>query len=444
MDWLLSKSCLSSWRRGPVWSAQRLVALLLVALQAGLAVTPSVVYTPSRSDSRFLDDLEHRAFRYFVEAADPSTGVVLDRARNDGTRDPRVPNVASIAATGFGLTALCIGADRNWIAPKEAERRVLAILQFFDTRAYNNHGWFYHFIDATTGARIWLSEVSSIDTALLLAGVLTAREYFAQDPEIVRLANDLYDRVDFRWMLNGDPELLSQGWRPEHGFLPSRWNAYCELMILYLLAIGSPTHAIRPDAWYAWRRDTISYDGYTYIAGGPLFVYQYSHAWIDFRNRREDRGRHIDWFQNSIAATRAHRAFCLDLRPSFPRSYGPDLWGITASDSATGYRAWGGPPRDSAIDGTLVPCAAAGSLMFTPDISVPDLRNMRDHFGRIWGTYGFADAFNPTTGWTDPDVIGIDLGITLLSAENLRNSTVWSWFMRSPEVVRALDLVGLR
>lgn len=408
------------------------------------AVSPSVSFKLSRDDQRFLDDVEKRAFHYFLEAADPQTGLVLDRARNDGTREPRAANISSIAATGFGLTAMCIGSERHWISSKAAIERVHAILQFFDTRAYNNHGFYYHFMDASTGDRSWRNEVSSIDTALLLAGVISVRECFPKDNEILRLANDLYQRVDFHWMLNGDPLLLSQGWRPEQGFLSARWNSYCELMILYLLAIGSPTHPIKPDAWYAWRRDSINYDGFTYITGGPLFTHQYSQAWVDFRNRREPRGSRPNWFQNSTTATRAHRAFCLDLRQAFPRSYAPDVWGISASDSATGYRAWGGPPRDPATDGTVVPCAPGGSLMFAPDICLPALRAMHDQFARIYGVYGFADAFNPTTGWIDNDVLGIDLGIMMLSAENLRNSTVWSWVMRSPEITHALDLVGLR
>lgn len=406
----------------------------------------------SARDEAFLEDLSRRSFRFFWEQADPNTGLVRDRATTnaapyDAKRlDPKSPAIASIAATGFGLTGLCIAAERRWIAPDAARERVRATLRFFAGRATQTHGWFYHWMDATTGERRWESEVSSIDTALLLGGILTARQKFRDDAEIVRLATLIYNRVDFKWMLNGHPTLLSMGWKPESGFIAARWDTLSEHMMLNLMAIGSPTHPIPPQAWRAWKRDTVSYAGYTYLsAAAPLFIHQYSHAWVDFRGRRENAPPHTDFFANSIAATRAHRAHCIDLGREFPKSYSPEVWGITASDSANGYLAWGGPPRDPNIDGTVVPCAAGGSLMFAPDITLPTLRTMRERFGaRIYGQYGFTDAFNPTTGWVNPDVIGIDVGITLLSAENLRSGNVWRWFMANPEVPRAMQLVGLR
>jgi hypothetical protein len=245
-------------------------------------------------------------------------------------------------------------------------------------------------------------------------------------------------------MLAGHPSLLSHGWKPETGFLESRWRDYSEETIVYLLAIGSPTHAIAKAAWYAWRRDPVAYEGYRYVAGAaPLFIHQFSHAWVDYRGRRDRAPSGLNYFENSVAATQAHRLFCIHLAKEFP-GYSETIWGITASDSARGYVAWGGPPRDPAIDGTVVPCAAAGSLMFTPDISLPALRAMKEKYGeRIYGRYGFTDAFNPTTGWVNPDVIGIDVGITLLSAENLRTGNVWRWFMRNREIPRAMRLVGL-
>ena len=412
--------------------------------RAGVDATRS----PSRLSARdeaFLEDMSRRAFRYFREQADPSTGLVRDRARTDGSPpDGTHRDVTSIAATGFGLTALCIAAERRWVPAAEARERVRATLRFFAARATHEHGWFYHWMDARTGERRWQSEVSSIDTALLLAGVLTARQKFSGDAEIVRLATLIYERVDFPWMLAGHPTLLSHGWRPETGFIKYRWDAYSEHLILYLLGVGSPTHPITPRSWLAWRRERITYAGYTYITGGPLFIHQYSHAWVDLRGRRESHYPFTDFFQNSVAATRAHRAFCLSLAREFP-GYTEDVWGITASDSAKGYLAWGGPPRDPAIDGTVVPCAAGGSLMFTPDISLPALRAMREKYGAsIYGRYGFTDAFNPNNGWVNPDVIGINLGIMLLSAENARTGDVWRWFMRNREMPRAMRLVGLR
>ena len=400
----------------------------------------------NRQDEAFLNDLERRSFEYFREQADPQTGLVPDRARMDGSLlDADHQNVASIAATGFGLTALCIAANRNWISHADARERTRNTLRFFANKAFHEHGWFYHWLDAKSGERRWKSEVSSIDTALLLAGVLTVRQYFHDDPEIPKLATKIYERVDFAWMLNKHPLLLSHGWKPETGFLKPRWDTYSEDTILYLLAIGSPTHPIPPASWYALWRDRYRYEAYAYFTtiGVPLFMHQYSHAWIDYRNRRETRGDRIDYFDNSVKATLAHRAFCINLAYDFP-AFGPNMWGITASDSAKGYLAWGGPPRDPAIDGTLVPSAAGGSLMFTPELSVAALLAMHEKYGnRVYGKYGFVDAFNPNTGWFDTDVIGINAGIILLSAENSRTGNVWNWFMRNREIERAMRLVGL-
>ncbi len=393
----------------------------------------------------FIDDLQQRSFRYFWEQADPQTGLVPDRARMDGSPlDATHQNVASIAATGFGLTSLCIAADRGWISKAEALERTRNTLRFFDTRAFQQRGWFYHWLDAKTGERRWNSEVSSIDTALLLAGVLTVRQCF-RDEEIVTLATHIYNRVDFRWMLNGHPLLLSHGWKPESGFLRARWDTYSEDTILYMLAIGSPTYPISPTSWYALWRDRYRYEGYSYFTtiGVPLFMHQYAHAWIDYRNRRESRGDRIDYFQNSVAATLAHRAFCINLAHEFP-AFGPDVWGITASDSTKGYLAWGGPPRDPDIDGTVVPSAAGGSLMFTPELSTRALETMHSRYGsKIYGKYGFVDAFNPKTGWTDTDVIGINAGIILLSAENMRTGNIWRWFMQNREILTALSRINL-
>ena len=426
------------------------VVLLACALLAACAgprvkrtVAPPALPAP---DDAFLEDLSHRSFLFFWQQSDPGTGLVLDRCKTDGSpADEAHRNIASIASTGFGLTGLCIAAERHWIDPVQARERVAVTLRFFAERATKQHGWFYHWMDAATGERRWQSEISSIDTALLLGGVLAARGYFANDEEIKRLATLIYERIDFNWMLAGHPSLLSHGWKPETGFLDSRWTDYSEQTMLYLLAIGSPAHPITPDAWYAWRRDVVEFDRYRYVASAaPLFIHQFSHAWVDFRGRRDRQPSKLDYFENSVTATRAHRLFCIKLAKEFP-GYSENIWGITASDSARGYVAWGGPPRDPAIDGTVVPCAAAGSLMFTPDISLPALREMKDRFGdRIYGRYGFADAFNPNNGWVNPDVIGIDLGITLLSTENLRSENVWRWFMRNTEIAKAMDMAGLR
>jgi hypothetical protein len=417
----------------------------LLAQPLAIAQQPSARI--SASDDAFLEDLSRRAFLYFQDHADPNTGLVLDRAETNGAAhgvNHPSHNITSSAATGFGLTALCIGAERGWIERAQARERARKTLRFFAERAPQEHGWFLHWMNGPTGERRWQSEYSSIDTALLLGGVLTARQYFRDDAEIKRLATLIYERVDFKWMLAGHPYLLSHGWKPETGFLKPRWDTYSEHLMLDLLAIGSPTHPVKPLSWRAWKRQRLTYAGYTFITGGPLFIHQYSHAWVDFRGWSERWSPHTDYFANSVAATLAHREFCLSLGDEFP-GYSENVWGITASDSAKGYVAWGGPPRDPAIDGTVVPCAAAGSLMFTPAISLAALRAMKERFGsRIYGRYGFTDAFNPNTGWTGPDVIGIDVGISLLSAENLRSGNVWRWFMRNLEISRALHLAGLR
>jgi hypothetical protein len=330
-----------------VWSAVSALLQGFLVQQSSLARSQT---GPVRSDlllspaeELFLEDLQHRSFQYFWEQADPQTGLVPDRARMDNLPlDEGHRNVGSIAATGFGLTAICIGAERGWITPAAARERARRTLRFFANQAFQERGWFYHWLDTKTGERRWQSEVSSIDTALLLAGVLTTRQYFQTDQEVVTLASTIYARVDFRWMLNGHPLLLSHGWKPETGFLKPRWDTYSEDTILYLLAIASPTHPLSTGSWYALWRDRYRYQGYEYFTtiGVPLFMHQYSHAWIDFRRRRETRGDRIDYFQNSVNATLAHRAFCINLRGLFP-AYDQNSWGITASDSAKGYLAWG-------------------------------------------------------------------------------------------------------
>jgi hypothetical protein len=255
----------------------------------------------------------------------------------------------------------------------------------------------------------------------------------------VVLANKIYSGVQWPWMLNGGAT-LSMGWKPESGFLDNRWNHYCELMMIYLLGIGSPSYPLAPATWKAWSRPTYSYQGITYIsAGDPLFTHQYSQAWYDFRNKRDD---YADYFENSVKATQAHKLFCLSLRDRFP-TYTDNLWGIASSDSEHGYVAWGGPPAMGPIDGTVVPCAPGGSIAFCYHDCIPVLRMMRTTPG-VWGRYGYTDAFNPRNGWINPDVIGIDVGITMLMAENQRTGLVWSTFMSSPEAQNAMKLAGFR
>jgi len=387
------------------------------------------------TDEQLLDEIQRATFDFFWNEASPNTGQVKDRALANGNDSKKM---SSIAATGFGLTSLCIGDQREYGKHPEILERVRKTLRFLANDLPHEHGFFYHFLHMDTGQRWEKCELSSIDSSLLYCGVLTVRQYF-EDQEIKDLATKIYERVDWPWMLNGG-KTFSMGWHPESGFLDARWEHYCELMMIYLLAIGSPTHPVSPDAWNHWTRPTIKYQGIEYISGNdPLFTHQYSQAWFDFRNKRD---AYADYFENSVKATKAHKLFCLSLRDRYP-DYSENLWGISASDYVNGYTAWGGPPPQGPIDGSIVPCAAGGSLAFVFDDCVRVLRNTRGRYrNKAWAKYSFVDAFDPLTGWYDADVLGLDLGITMLMAENHRTGFVWKTFMKNPEATSAMQKVG--
>ena len=394
-------------------------------------------FTPA--DEKLLDDLERRGMQFFIDEADPVTGLMPDRAKADGSG---AGAVASTASVGFGLTALCIGDERGWVAHQDAYDRALCVLTFLRDHGPQSHGHFYHFLDMHTGQRVWNCEVSNVDTALLMAGVLTVRQHFT-GTELATIANDLYERVDWPWLLTPDGT-LSQGWKPEGGTLKSTWADFSEgpPMIL-LMALGSRTHPLPPQAWKAWRRQPVmTYAGLTFMQCPPLFTQQYPQCWFDLRGQRDDQ---VDYFRNSQLATLAQRQWCIDeLSKRFP-TYGPNMWGLTASDSAHGYTAWGGPPEQGDIDGTVVPCAAAGSLAFEPRLCLDALEAMRDRYGeKAFLKYGFIDAFNPAAGWYNPDVIGIDVGPSVLMAENCRSGFVWKTFMSAPESQAALKAAVFR
>ncbi len=391
----------------------------------------------SPEDDQFLDMLERACFLFFWEQGNPETGLIKDRC-NVRVNDTGV--AASIASSGFGLTAICIAEKRGYIGHTEARLRVVRALSFLWRKLPTHRGFFFHFANINTGERVWDSEVSSVDTAILLCGVLTCRQHFSEDQDISQLAHAIFDRVDWGWLAE-DTELLSHGWSPEQGFIPSRWDFYSELMMMYLLGMGSSTHSLSSDAWFAWKRTVFEYDGLRYIGSfAPLFVHQFSQAWFDFRNKKD---RYADYFQNSAIATDVHRRFCVELNAQFP-DYSNALWGITASDSERGYVAWGGPPATGPIDGTIVPCATGGSLPFLPSATMRVLRTIHDHYPQAWSRYGFVDAFNPLTGWYDTDVIGIDTGITMLMAENARTGFVWDTFMKNPEAQRGMEIAGFK
>lgn len=432
------------WRRLVAASLARTLVVLLVATLSAAApafattrdaATPD--YRLADRDHALLDAVQRRAVLYFAEHCDPQTGLARDRAPNNGASSSAP---SSCAATGFALAAWCIAEDRGWLSHAEALSRVRRTLAFVARHHAHERGFLFHFVDPVTGGRVWRSEASTIDTALFLQGALLAREHF-RDAETTRLVDALYARIDWRWALDGGAT-VSHGWRPEGGFIPHRWDRYAELMGLYLLGIGAPRHALPAASWHAWKRDVVAWhDGRPFLHCGPLFTHQYAHGWFDFRGMRD---AYADYWQNSTDATLAQRAWSAQQSERFAH-WSADVWGLTASDSARGYTAWGTPDATEAdrSDGTLVPCAPGGSLPFAPRECLTALHGMRALGGdRLWGRYGFSDAFNPQTGWVASDVIGIDLGIMLVMAENLRTGLVWRTFMRAPEVRRGMTLAG--
>jgi len=416
------------------------LSLLFVGIQAcASSPDPSELVEPAevQGDEAFLDELQRRCFLFLYEQADPNTGLVADRAPADGSEKF---DVASIASTGYALAALCVADERGWISHEQAYERTLTTLRFLWEDMPHERGFYYHFVDMKTGARVWNCELSSIDTGLLLAGVLTARQYY-KGTEVEELATKIYERVDWPWM-RGPGKTLTMGWTPENGFLNATWDGYSEHTIIYLMGLGSGKHALPVEAWKIWKREPVlTYDGMTFLACPPLFTHQFSHAFVDYRGLRDD---FANYYRNSVLATKAHRAMCIKLGKRFPH-YSEDLWGITASDYAGGYTAWGGPPATGNIDGTVVPCAAAGSIPFMPEECIHTLKYMKKTFGeRVWKKYGFVDAFNPQTGYTADHVIGIDVGITLLMIENYRTGMVWKQFMANPEIKAAMKRAGFR
>jgi hypothetical protein len=407
-----------------------------------ISATPHVL-----DDEAFLDLVQHTAFDYFWYETTPENGLINDRSSD--------PSLSSIAAVGFGLSTLTVGIDRGWISREVGRARVLTTLEFLwnsphgpeaDATGYN--GFYYHFLDIQTGRRDGDSELSTIDTALLLSGVLHVQQYFDQndatEAKIRTLADAVYRRVDWRWMQVRSAKIC-HGWNPEKGFIPYDWGGYNEAMILYLLALGSPTFPVSADAWTAW---TSSYTwqthyGQAFVIFPPLFGHQYSHVWIDFRGIQDAymRDKGLDYFENSRRATLANRAYAI-ANPHGWADYGENVWGLTASDVPSSYRARGAPPEQS-DDGTITPTAAGGSVAFTPRESLAALRHMYATYRtRIWGPYGFKDAFNPSMKWFASDYLGIDQGPIVLMIENYRTGRIWKVFMQHPAIQRGLVRAG--
>ncbi|HKH43645.1 MAG TPA: glucoamylase family protein [Thermoanaerobaculia bacterium] len=428
--------------------------------------------------SPLVDDLQERTFRYFWDLAGPENGLIPDRWPT--------PSFSSVAAIGFGLTSYPIGAEHGWITRGEARGRVLKTLRFLaqapqgpEPKGRTSYkGFFYHFLDMKTGARFEQVELSTIDTTLLLAGALFCQSYFDQkipeEEEIRALAEELYRRADWTWV-RPEPPRLSMGWHPEKGFIDYEWMGLNEAVILYVLALGSPTHPIDPEDWEAFTStyQWASFYGQEHVNFAPLFGHQYSHVWIDFRGIRDAymRQKGIDYFENSRRATLAQRAYAMD-NPRRFRGYGANVWGLTACDGPFDgdltidgetihfmtYAARGAAHGEIRDDGTIAPTAAASSIAFAPEIAVPAIEEMHRLWGEhLYGKYGFLDAFNPTltqprktqhgrivpgVGWFDGDYLGIDQGPIVAMIENHRTGLIWERMRRNPHIVRGLKRAG--
>jgi len=397
-----------------------------------------------------VDSLQHTAFNYFWNEANPSNGMIKDRST------PGSP--CSIASTGFGLSAICVGIDHGWVSRTDGRARILAALSTFWTQPQGSgasgtigyKGLYYHFLDMNTATRTWSSEVSTIDSALLFAGIIHAREYFWRtepgDVQVRTLADSIYRRADWNFFRNGNQGIL-MGWKPGTGFSGfGQWTGYNEAMVLYILALGSPTHAVPDNAWSAWTSGYrwLNYNGWSFVSFPPLFGHQYSHCWIDFRYIRDVymQAQGITYFENSRRATLAQRDYCVYNPGHFP-GYGENLWGLTACDDPyQGYLAHGAPPGQN-DNGTLAPTAPAGSIAFAPDAVIPALQNMYDTYhSQLWGRYGFKDAFNLAANWWDTDYLGIDEGPIILMSENYLNGRIWDRVSGNADIARGLQHAG--
>ena len=460
------------------WSTLPACGLLLsLACTGPQALAPSTP-VPTPRALALLDTLEQRTFNFFWERTNPTNGLTPDRWPT--------PSFSSIAAVGYALTAYPIGADRGYVSRTAAADRTLATLRWFwqapqgpaTTGMSGYQGFFYHFLDQADGTRFRDVELSTVDTSLLLGGVLFCQQFFdGADPieaAIRAYADSLYRRVDWQWARH-EPPMVSMGWQPENGWLPLNWMGYNEAMLVYLLALGSPTHPIDAAAWDSWAATYVwgSYYGQAHLGFAPLFGHHYSHVWVDFRGIQDGfmRGHGIDYFENSRRATLSQRAYASD-NPTGWRDYSDSIWGLSASDGPADatlpynganrrfftYAARGASFSEVRDDGTLAPTAAAGSLPFAPEIVLPALVAMRDRYGdNLFGQYGFYDAFNPSfrfatpvaqghivpgQGWFDTDYLGIDQGPIIAMIANYRSDFVWKYMRKSPYIIQGLRRAG--
>ncbi|MGK7396548.1 MAG: glucoamylase family protein [Candidatus Cyclobacteriaceae bacterium M3_2C_046] len=413
-----------------------------------------------------LDSLQYHTFLYFWQEADPNTGLIPDRSPTE--------SFSSIAATGFGLTAYLVGVDNAYIDREKAADRIHKTLKFLweapqderESQVAGYKGFFYHFLDMQTGYRFEQVELSTIDTGLLMAGILTCRDYFDQDQpidqQIRAYADSLYRRVEWNWPMQSNG-LMSMGWHPESGFIESYWSGYNEAMILLILALGSPTHPISKDSWNHWTDNYLWEDfyGYEQVNFPPLFGHQYSQMYIDFREIQDEymRQKGLDYFINSRRATLSQQAYCIDNPGNF-KGYGENIWGLTACDGPANrgvgdtimyhtYWARGAAANYINDDGTIAPTAAGGSIPFAPEACVKALEYMYDQFGsRLYGKYGFKDAFNLSypvkggNGWFNQDYLGIDQGPIIIQIQNYRNEMIWDLTKRNEYIIKGLKQAG--
>ena len=458
------------------------LGVLALCRPAPRTAVPRVVpprLSSASSSEAFLDALERQAFDWFWDLADPVTGLTPDRAPT--------PSFSSVAAVGFGLTAYTIGAERGWVSRAEASARAAKTLRFLveapageaRTGMTSFHGLFYHFLDMRTGTRFKSIELSTIDTALLAAGALTCESYFDRDDPVeaqVRAdADALYRRIEWGWA-SPRPPGIAMGWTPEEGFHAWNWRGYDESMIVYVLALGSPTHPVEPAAWKEWTSTYQwgDYYGQAHVNFSPLFGHQYSHVWIDFRGIQDAymRGKGIDYFENSRRAALSQRAYAT-ANPGAWGGYGENVWGLSACDGPLDgtlevagrtrkfqtYAPRGASSAYVLDDGTISPTAAAGSIPFAPEIAIPALQEMARRWGEhLRNRYGFLDAFNPTlvfawvhpetgtivpgVGWFDVDQLGIDQGPIVAMIENHRSELIWRTMRRNPYIEAGLRRAG--
>lgn len=387
----------------------------------------------SGEDRKLLRQIAKDSLNYFIVHSDRKTGLTRDNSR------PGSP--ASIAATGFSLACLAVAKEHGWISYNDAYNQIEKTLLTLKDRAEHKNGFFYHFLDARTGRRAWASEASSIDTAIAVAGALVAGKYFP-GTEIERLAGEIYDRVNWEWMLN-DSLLLCHGWKPKTGFLPYYWDSYNELIILQALAIGSETYPVPAEAWDEWTRFEDTYNGKTivYSHSGSLFTYQYSHAFIDFRNLWD---LDINYYKNSVNATLANKEFCAENGTEY-KSYGKDSWGLSACVGPGGYKAYGAPPGMAKHDGTIAVYAPIASLVFTPEESIACMKHIYENYAeKLYGRCGFKDSYNLDKRFFAYEYIGIDQGITVMMIENYLTGGVWNRFMQVDAVKKWIAKCGLK